>query len=81
VLSLDSSKARAKDLARELPAFLAQLEAAGQRSIVARHGGSRGGSWEARAHDLGITSVFQSGTSHPGSVYVSIELPLERRGG
>jgi hypothetical protein len=41
-----------------------------------------GGRWDARAHELGITRLFQSArTDYPGSVYVLLDEPLERRAG
>lgn len=75
---LDPS-ARAKTLSTELQPFLAELEAAGQRSVDVEPGGVSVGTWEQRASDLGIANLFQGGTNYPGSVYISVE-PREPAG-
>lgn len=74
--------ARAKRVFAELPALLADLEAGNVQEIGTS---VRKQDQEAplldRAGRLGIVHGRQGGTSYPGSIYVSIELPHERRGG
>jgi hypothetical protein len=74
--------AMAKRLFAELPALLSELEEAGETNVdVDPQTGARG-RWDARAHELGITNLMQSaGTNYPGSVYVELDQPLERKAG
>lgn len=69
--------ARGKGLRRYLPALLAELERNGITEF--------GSDWRYRHHPyrlhaerLGIAVAHQSDTSVPGSIYVSIRLPIER---
>jgi hypothetical protein len=79
---VDPSTTRAKLLFTELPALLSELEEAGVSHMdVDPQTGARG-RWDARAHELGITNLIQSaGTNYPGSVYVELDQPLERKAG
>lgn len=74
-----SPTASARRLRAELPSLLADLEASG----VAEFSGA--GDWRARSDDraerLRIVHGAQGGTSRPGSIYFTIELPLEQSGG
>ena len=68
-----SPRARANRLRRELPQLLAGYEAAGVHQVDP-------GLWEDKAlsdaaTQLGIVGADQSGTSFPGSIYLSIEQP------
>lgn len=67
--------ARAKDLRRTLPGLLRDLE---QRGITAL---DLDLAESASAERLGVVSARQSGTSFPGSIYITIDLPSERSGG
>jgi hypothetical protein len=81
-VSVDPSTARAKLLFAKLPAFLSELEGAGETDVDVDPATGAGGRWDARAHELGVTRLFQSaGTDYPGSVYVLLDEPLERRAG
>lgn len=71
--------ARAKRIRDELPALLATLEGLGVPGL--RVLDSRGHPLVDVADDLGIVSLWQSGTDYPGSIYITIELPTERSGG
>ena len=68
-------RANAKRLRRELPHLLAGLEATGIRQIGPR------GKPVGDAAQLGIVSANQSGTSFPGSIYLSIKQAPEQTGG
>lgn len=70
--------ARAKRLRSELPTLLRTLEEGGIRELRMRW--DRSGS-SILARDLGVASMRQSGTDYPGSIYITLELPLERTGG
>lgn len=76
-----SPTTRVKRLRRELPNLLASWEDQGttsyRESLNRRTGGQRSG----LATELGIKSAFQSETSFPGSIYLTVELPRERAGG
>jgi hypothetical protein len=71
--------ARAKRLRAELPAFLAALE---EQAVAALDV-----SWQRRhplvdaAASLGIGHAFQGGTAYRGSIYITVELAMERSGG
>jgi len=80
-ISLVPSSARAKWRVKQFPAFLSQLEEAGVRAVDVEEGQVGLGRWQSRARDLGIASAFRSGTEFPGSVYISIDAPLERSAG
>ena len=81
-VSVDPSTPRAKLLFAKLPAFLSELERAGETDVDVDRATGAGGRWDARAHELGITKLFQSAdTDYPGSVYVLLDEPLERRAG
>ena len=74
--------ARAKRLLAELPAFLRELEGQGITKIQSQLGPQEvPESIEGRARALGIVSGNQSGTSFPGSIYLTIERSPERSGG
>jgi len=81
LVSLEPFSARAKWRAKQIPRYLAELEAAGVREVNVEAGAVITGRWAPRARDLGITHVFQSDTDFPGSVYFSPDLLLERSGG
>ncbi|SIN14464.1 hypothetical protein [Micromonospora cremea] len=71
--------ARAKRLRSELPILLAELERRGVREVPRyRHSTDRFSAWLG---ELGVVHAHQAGTDSPGSIYVNIELPLERSGG
>jgi hypothetical protein len=72
--------ARVKDLRRELPALLAELERIGITEFGSdwRH---RHDPYHLPAKRLGIAVAHQSATSVPGRIYFSIKLPIERMAG
>jgi hypothetical protein len=70
--------ARAKRVRAELPALLAKLE---RRGITRLEGDDSFDQLHDVVRDLGIASVDQGGTDYPGSIYPTIELPLDRSGG
>jgi len=72
-------QARAQRLRAELPALLDELER--ERVSEVRVEPWSTGRIERVASELGITHLVQSGTSYPGSIYFTIELPDERSGG
>lgn len=72
--------ARARDLRHRLPSLLREFEADGIRSVEPRSG-RRKSRVDERVAQLGIAHLHQSGTDFPGSIYFTIELPLERSGG
>lgn len=72
--------ARATRLRLELPSLLAHLESEQIRSLRFRRPHPLVDLAE-RARRLGVTSLHQSGTDFPGSIYIIIELPIERTGG
>jgi hypothetical protein len=77
-VSLDPM-ARAKTLRARLPALLLELERVGRRELrTSRHHSDH---LSAEAAALGVASAYQSGTDYPGSIYTTIELPIERSGG
>lgn len=80
-LWLVPSAARAKWRVKQFPAFLAELEAEGVRSVDVEPEHTSLGTWGRRAHDLGIANAFQGDTTFPGSVYMSLDSPLERSAG
>jgi hypothetical protein len=81
-ITVDTSRRLANRLFAELPALLSELEAAGDASVRVDPQTGAGGRWDARAHELGITTLFQSaGTDFPGSVYVLLDQPLEPKAG
>lgn len=75
--------ARAKALLRELPRLLAELEGRGvTRLTTTTYRRTDGDDVEEVARRLGITRAGQSATtSFPGSIYLTIDLPLERTAG
>jgi hypothetical protein len=73
--------ALAKSLFKELPAFLSELEAAGETHVDIKRDHAAGQRWGARAQNLGITDLMQSDTDYPGSIYVLLDLPLEQSAG
>lgn len=66
--------AHIKTLRKKLPPLLASLENAGVRQIHHDHN-------HEQAAALGIASLWQGGTSFPGSIYVTIEESTEKSGG
>lgn len=70
--------ARAKVLQRQLPDLLRALELAGRTELA---GDRHADLLSRRAAQLNIVSARQVGTTFPGSIYVTIELPTERSGG
>lgn len=73
-------KARAKRIRAELPDLLRRLESENIPGL--RHPRPRRSEVEATAADLGVASLFQSATTDfPGSIYITIEENLDRRGG
>lgn len=73
--------ARAKRLRAELPGLLGRLEDADIREVRLSLRRNETDSFAAELRDLGIVGVHQSGTEFPGSIYLTIELPIERSGG
>src|SRR5439155_9444207 len=71
--------ARFQRLRPELPGLLAELEAAEIRWL--RPEEEPWNPLAVRARDLGIVSASQSATNYPGSIYTTIELANEKRGG
>lgn len=69
---------RVKRLFQELPGLLQALEKDG---IITIPGPIDRNEFNARADELGVVSARQGGTSHPGSVYVTPEIPLSRLAG
>ncbi|MEV4483635.1 hypothetical protein [Micromonospora coxensis] len=68
-----------KGLRSRLPIMLSELERCGVRD-VRRYRCSTGGS-AAMLAQLGVVAAHQGETDYPGSIYITIELPLERSGG
>lgn len=75
-----SRTARARALKTSLPGLLRALESQGVRRLDEHVGGAATVEREY-AESLGIVSVFQSPTAHPGSVYVQVDLPPHQSGG
>ena len=74
--------ARAKQLLKNLPAFLRELEGQKLTEIPRqRRRQEAPESVEGRARALGILSGNQSSTDFPGSIYLTIERSRERTGG
>jgi hypothetical protein len=73
--------ARGRRLFLELPGLLSELEAAGEICVAVVPEEELLGAQQARAAGLGVTSLVQSGTDFPGSVYFTIDLPLEQSAG
>jgi hypothetical protein len=72
--------ARANRLRKELPALLRLLEESAVEE--ARVGTSRITSYAAAmAASLGIAHLQRSNTEFPGSIYITLDLPMERTGG
>jgi hypothetical protein len=72
--------ARQKRLQTELPSLLSGLEAAGIRDL--QPDVDHGLPWSKVADDLRVASARQSaGTQFPGSVYLTIKEPIDRRAG
>lgn len=71
--------ARARKLRSELPRLLRELEEKGLTDV--RGDISTADPLAARATDLRIVQARQSGTGHPGSIYVTLELPPDKAGG
>jgi hypothetical protein len=81
-VSVEPSRTVAKLLFAELPALLFELEGAGETHVDVGPATGARGRWDARAHGLGITNLFQSAaTDSPGSVHVLLDPPLERKAG
>lgn len=72
--------ARAKRLRAEGPGLLAQLEREGVKEIAPRRT-RNGHPLVELARELGIGWARQSGTDYPGSIYVTVDLPMDRSGG
>jgi hypothetical protein len=72
------SSARAKKLKTELPRLLRRLESVGSREISRKE---RDLEVRDLASNLGVARAHQGGTSFPGSIYVTIDLPADRVGG
>lgn len=70
--------ARARRLWKELPLFLSRLERLGVTEVRTRF---RRGALEQVAGNLGIANASQGGTDFPGSIYITLQLPIERMGG
>ena len=81
MVKLDPSVARARRLQRELPAMLGQLEKLEVRQLRPGRTRQPEGPLDELASDLGIVSAGQSGTDFPGSIYITLELGIERSGG
>lgn len=79
MIELDPA-AQGNDLRRQLPNLLRDLEAHSVREFGSgyRHRGER---YRPDAERLGIAHGRQGGTDFPGSVYFTIDLPIERTGG
>lgn len=73
--------ARAKRIRLELPALLRQLERSGVGEVRAAASWRPAEGLLATLRDLDIVRMHQSGTDFPGSIYVTLELPIERTGG
>ena len=71
--------ARAKRLRIELPVLLARMESLNIPQL--RRAWAQDGPLDLLADELGVTDAVQGGTSFPGSIYVTLELPAERSGG
>lgn len=70
---------RAKKLKAGLRELLRAIESQGVKEAGR---GRRGlGQFEPALNDLGIIHAFQSDTEYPGSIYFTIEFPIERTGG
>ncbi|MEV0386024.1 hypothetical protein [Nonomuraea sp. NPDC050643] len=69
---------RVKPLLQALPALLARWERRGIREVSQRGGF---GPASMQASQLGIVRAHQGGTDFPGSVYFTIDLPLDKAGG
>ena len=70
--------ARANELWRHLPVLLQRLERLGVSQLYAERDGSP---LAALARRLGIHHASQGPTAYPGSIYITLDLPLERSGG
>ena len=71
--------ARGKKVWRELPGVLSELEQLGVSRVDASGGG--GHPLAARLAELGIASADQGDTDFPGSIYITVDLDMERSGG
>lgn len=71
--------ARAKRVRQELPALLQALEASGVREVRTLGDSTSGVALAARLLD--VVAMRQSDTQYPGSIYITLELPIERTGG
>lgn len=70
--------ARANELWRHLPVLLQRLERLGVSQMYAERNGSP---LAALARRVGIHHASQGPTAYPGSIYITLDLPLERSGG
>jgi hypothetical protein len=70
-------RAKVRRLRSELPGLLADLEAAGVSKVSGDTRRPRC-SWDRRAADLRIGHATQHGTSFPGCISVTIDLPTQR---
>lgn len=73
--------ARARQVLRELPTLLATLEREGIREIEVGFRRRNLTVFEDAAQGLRVNRAGQGDTSLPGSIYVTIDEPLERTGG
>lgn len=73
--------ARAKAILRDLPALLGELEARGIRELDVKYRRHHLSDLEREARRLRLTRAGQGGTDYAGSIYLTIDLPLERTGG
>lgn len=70
--------ARFNRLRQDLPDILRALEQNGIDEVRAEWGPPP---FSSRLHDLGVDEVHQNGTDFPGSIYLTLDLPPDRRGG
>ena len=75
-----SPLARGRDVLDHLPTLLAKLESSSVRRVDSTYE-SHGVEASEEFIAMGVISAYQSGTEYPGSIYVIVEVPAERRGG
>lgn len=71
--------ARANKVRMELPGVLSELEQLGVTRVEGSHG--RDHALSVRLADLGVASAEQYDTNFPGSIYITVDLDMERSGG